>query len=102
MIDVAQDLNTSTAHGFDEVELEYEEGYAYFQSYKREYLGVSHQDIAALNDGRSNFVRFICRFGHFTESIALKISDYEYNEYYVLAYNTRLKTLASEDFNKRP
>lgn len=101
LIDIAQDPNMSTARGFEEAEIEYEEGYAYFQRYKGEYLGVSHKDIAALNDGQSDFVRFVCGFGRFTESIALKISEYEYNEYYVMAYNTRLKTLASKDFNKR-
>jgi hypothetical protein len=101
LIDLAQDPNGSTVRGFDEAEADYEEGYAYFQSYNGEYLGVSHEDMAAFNDGQSNFVRFICGFGRFTESMALKISEYEHNEYYVLAYNTRLKTLASKNFNKR-
>lgn len=101
LIDIAQDPNVSTIRGFEDAEREYEAGYAYFQRHNGKYLGVSRKEIAALDDRQSGFVRLVCVLGGFTETIALKISEYEYNEYYVLAYNTRLKTLLSKDLRNQ-
>ena len=97
LIDFAEDPQKSVVRGFDDADKEYEEGIASFRSYKGRYLGVSDAEIKASSERQPSFIRFYCGFGRLKDSIALNIRDYEYNHHYVLAYNTRLKTLTNKD-----
>jgi len=99
LINSAEDRDNSMSRGFDDAEKDFEGGHAHFQRYNGEYPGVYEHEIRGQFKNHAEIIRFFCGFGLYVDELALRISSYENNMIYVTAYNTRLKTLAGENFN---
>lgn len=96
LITEASDPALSTQRGFADAQLEYQQGVAHFLSIAGVYLGLSDTELETLPEyTHRNY--WNCGFGlHWTKDIALNLAAYEYNEYYVTAYNIRLLSIVKE------
>ncbi|BFM13191.1 hypothetical protein R50072_33440 [Simiduia litorea] len=97
LVSVAEDPVASLARGFAHAEADFKDGHAHFLRFDGQYLAVPDYEITHSFKEHAEILRLFCGFGLFTNDVALRISDYEYNAVYVTAYNTRLKTLASRN-----
>ena len=55
--------------------------------------GVPEKDLGNKFKDYDPRNRFMCVFGYYLDSMALKLDHYEYNEHYVVAYNLKLSSL---------
>lgn len=94
LINSAENPQKSIDRGFDDAESEFSSGIAYYHRFNGKYLGVEDKDLESLNRSLHRFSRWVCTVNAYSKPLGLKIEDYEYNQHYVLAYNTRLRTLA--------
>lgn len=95
ILEELKDPASSTDRGFQSAEEDFREGEAYFKEWNQNVPGVSAVDLKRKYKEYKPLIYWRCIvYGdEGVEQLALNFSDHSYNEYYVTAYNQRLKTL---------
>ena len=98
LIELAQDPQASIQRGVDDAKREFNDGHVYFKSIviddgNLEYPGVLKSELKENNKDYGFSSGNWCGTDFHLKSIALELGSYEYNEYYVLAYNLELVKL---------
>lgn len=93
------DPASSVERGFRSAELDFQRHKARFKKWNLDVPAVDPVDLEGKYKEYEPLTYWYCvLYGDSGfEKIALKISDHEYNEYYVIAYNRRLKTLIDKN-----
>jgi len=89
-------LESSVERGFKAAEKEYDEGHARFLRWDGEVTGITGEELDGVYAEYAPFYNhWLCVVGGQSgiNQFAIDLSSAQYNDYYVTAYNRRLKTI---------